>query len=270
MLSWTILEYGDQMKAVNQLEPARDSLKWVTEYLVNVHPSHDVLYIQMGNPKLDHRCWARPENMTKQRPLAQVDASAPGTEVAAETAATLASASQVFKDIDSSYSSLLLWHAKQLFTFSGRGKESYSISIPNVQNFYNSTSYRDELLWAASWRYHATGERFYFEYVTGKNGEDFADWVAGMTSWLVLRKSAEAVMCNLLPGSPTGTASKTNSLIWINEWNTLQHPVALAFLAVLYSDCMLTSRTTKIYCSGSYFTPLDNEFEICLVFVFCV
>ncbi|XP_075494633.1 endoglucanase 24-like isoform X3 [Primulina tabacum] len=243
MLSWTILEYGDQMKAVNQLEPARDSLKWVTEYLVNVHPSHDVLYIQMGNPKLDHRCWARPENMTKQRPLAQVDASAPGTEVAAETAATLASASQVFKDIDSSYSSLLLWHAKQLFTFSGR----------------------------ASWRYHATGERFYFEYVTGKNGEDFADWVAGMTSWLVLRKSAEAVMCNLLPGSPTGTASKTNiGLIWINEWNTLQHPVALAFLAVLYSDCMLTSRTTKIYCSGSYFTPLDNEFEICLVFVFCV
>ncbi|KZV15493.1 endo-1,4-beta-glucanase [Dorcoceras hygrometricum] len=31
VLSWTILEYGDQMKAVNQLEPAQDSLKWITD-----------------------------------------------------------------------------------------------------------------------------------------------------------------------------------------------------------------------------------------------
>lgn len=47
VLSWTILEYGDQMKAVNQLEPARDSLKWITDYLINAHPSDDVLYIQV-------------------------------------------------------------------------------------------------------------------------------------------------------------------------------------------------------------------------------
>lgn len=84
--------------------------------------------------------------MTKQRPLTQVNASAPGTEVAAETAAALASASLVFKVIDSSYSSLILKHAKQLFTFADRYRESYSISIPNVQKFYNSTGYGDELL----------------------------------------------------------------------------------------------------------------------------
>lgn len=287
VLSWAILEYGDHMKAVNQLEPAQDSLKWITDYLENAHPFDDVLYIQVGNPKLDHRCWDRPENMTKQRPLTQVNASAPGTEVAAETAAALASASLVFKVMDSSYSSSLLKHAKQLFTFADRYRESYSISIPNVQNFYNSTAYGDELLWAASWLYHATGERFYFDYVTGKNGEDFANW--GNPTWfswdnklagaqvllsrvnffgsedisnskilLRYRKSAETVMCNLLPDPHTGTASRTEKgLIWITEWNALQHPVASAFLAVVYSDYMLTSRTTKIYCSGSYYTPLD-------------
>lgn len=47
VLSWAILEYGDHMKAVNQLEPAQDSLKWITDYLVNAHPSDDVLYIQV-------------------------------------------------------------------------------------------------------------------------------------------------------------------------------------------------------------------------------
>ena len=47
MLSWAILEYGDQMKVVKQLDYARDSLKWITDYLVNAHPSPNVLYIQV-------------------------------------------------------------------------------------------------------------------------------------------------------------------------------------------------------------------------------
>lgn len=47
VLSWAILEYGDQMDAVDQLEPAQDSLKWITDYLINAHPSENVLYIQV-------------------------------------------------------------------------------------------------------------------------------------------------------------------------------------------------------------------------------
>lgn len=48
VLSWAILEYGDQMGVVNQLEPAKDSLKWITDYLINAHPSDNVLYIQVS------------------------------------------------------------------------------------------------------------------------------------------------------------------------------------------------------------------------------
>ena len=47
VLSWAILEYGDQMEAVNQLEPAQESLKWITDYLINAHPSENVLFIQV-------------------------------------------------------------------------------------------------------------------------------------------------------------------------------------------------------------------------------
>lgn len=47
VLSWSILEYGDQMDAVGQLDPAKDSLKWITDYLINAHPSENVLYIQV-------------------------------------------------------------------------------------------------------------------------------------------------------------------------------------------------------------------------------
>lgn len=48
VLSWTILEYGDQMEAVDQLKSAQDSLKWITDYLINAHPSANVLYVQVA------------------------------------------------------------------------------------------------------------------------------------------------------------------------------------------------------------------------------
>ena len=47
VLSWAILEYGDQMNAINQLKPAQDSLKWITDYLINAHPRDNVLFIQV-------------------------------------------------------------------------------------------------------------------------------------------------------------------------------------------------------------------------------
>ncbi|KAK8687325.1 hypothetical protein V6N13_086150 [Hibiscus sabdariffa] len=289
VLSWAILEYGDQMNAVKQLGYAQSSLRWITDYLINAHSSETVLYIQVGDPEIDHKCWERPETMSERRPVTQVNASFPGTEVAAETAAALASASLVFKNDDPAYSGSLLMHAQQLFTFADTYRGSYSISIPKVQEFYNSTGYGDELLWAASWLYHATQDDSYLRYVTELNGQSFADpenttwfsWddkLAGVQVLLsrilffgskdmpsienihlqMYRKAAEAVMCGLLPGSPTATSSRTDGgLIWITEWNPLQYAVASAFLAILYSDYMLTSQTETLYCSGNSYKPDD-------------
>ncbi|KAL5985937.1 hypothetical protein ACLOJK_027927 [Asimina triloba] len=181
VLSWAILEYGDQMAAVKQLESAQDSLKWITDYLIKCHPSDNVLYIQVGDPDIDHKCWERPEDMTEKRPLTQVNTSSPGSDVAAETAAAMAAASLVFKTSDHAYSDTLIRHSKQLFEFADTYRSSYSMSIPEVQGFYNSTGYKDELLWAAAWLYHATGDVSYLNYAAVKNGNAFADW--GRPSW---------------------------------------------------------------------------------------
>lgn len=119
--------------------------------------------------------------MTEKRPLTQLNTSYPGSEVAAETAAALAAASLVFKTEESTYSEMLLEHAEQLFTFADTHQGSYSVSIPKVQKYYNSTGYTDELLWAAAWLYHATGDESYLSYVALENGHKFANW--GHTSW---------------------------------------------------------------------------------------
>lgn len=135
----------------------------------------------MGDPVADHKCWERPEDMTEERPLAQVNTTSPGTDVAAETAAAMAAASLVFKKTNPTYSSSLLKHAKQLFNFAEKHTGSYCESVPEAATYYNSTGFGDELLWAASWLYHATNDDSYLQYVTGENGENYADW--GSPSW---------------------------------------------------------------------------------------
>lgn len=135
----------------------------------------------MGDPEIDHGCWQKPETMTEKRPLTEISADNPGTEVAAEMAAALASASLVFKQTDPKYSDLLLKHAGKIFAFADTYRASYSETIPEIQTYYNSTGYGDELLWAASWLYHATQDTSYLEYVTRKNGNAYANF--GNPTW---------------------------------------------------------------------------------------
>uniref|UniRef100_A0ACD5XTU9 Uncharacterized protein n=1 Tax=Avena sativa TaxID=4498 RepID=A0ACD5XTU9_AVESA len=289
VLAWSILEYGDQMTAAKQLDPALDGLRWITDFLIAAHPSDNVLYIQVGDPDLDHNCWERPETMTEKRPLTQINAKSPGSDIAAEAAAAMAAASMVFKSTDTTYSDTLLQHAQKLFTFADTYRGISSDTYPKLQNYYNSTGYADELLWAASWLYHATGDQTYLSYVTVENGKAYADW--GRPTWFswddklpgtqVLlsrvnffgsnkasnaensglksyRDTAEAVICGLLPDSPSATGSRTSGgLVWISGWNSLQHATNAAFLYVVYSDYMLTSQTAAVECSGKYFSPTD-------------
>ncbi|KAH6760062.1 glycosyl hydrolase 9B7 [Perilla frutescens var. frutescens] len=287
VLSWAILEYGEQMRRVKEVENAKSSLKWITDYLINAHPSPNVLYVQVGDPDLDHKCWERPEDMTETRPLIQVNASYPGSDVAAETAAAMASASLVFKSSDAAYSRLLLEHARQLFTFADSYRGRYSDSIPQVQSYYNSSGYGDELLWAAAWLYHATRDASYLSYATVE-GNNFANW--GAETWFgwdnklagtqvllsrvsffgskdiggeesialqLYRKTAEVVICGLLPNSSSPYQRTEGGLIWVSQWDTLQYSVGSAFLALVYSDYMHTTRTRNIYCDGKLYEPTD-------------
>ncbi|XP_062178860.1 endoglucanase 18-like [Phragmites australis] len=288
MLSWSVLEYGEAMRAAKQRDAALDALQWIMDFLVSAHPSDDVLYIQVGDPKADHKCWERPETMAEKRPLTKITAKSPGSDVAAETAAAMAAASLVYKPINGTYSSSLVDHAERLFAFADKYRGAYTRTFPELSAYYNSTTYQDELLWAASWLYHATGNRSYLSYATGKNGKEFADlgnpryfsWddkragtevllsrvsffashgsdVGQDQGLLLYKQTADAVMCILLPDSDTAAFRTEGGLLYVADWNSLQHPVASAFLAAIYSDYMLTSGKTELTCSGKSFTAAD-------------
>lgn len=130
---------------------------------------------QVGDPKSDHKCWERPETMSEKRPLTKITAKSPGSDVAAETAAAMAAASLVYKPGNATYASSLLDHAERLFKFADAHRGSYTRTFPELSAYYNSTTYQDELLWAAAWLYHATGNHSYLSYATGRNADEFAD-----------------------------------------------------------------------------------------------
>lgn len=113
LLAWSVIEFGSSMHS--QLNNAKAAIRWSTDYLLKAATaSPDTLYVQVGDPNQDHRCWERPEDMDTPRNVYKVSPQNPGSDVAAETAAALAAASIVFKDSDPSYSSTLLRTAQKV------------------------------------------------------------------------------------------------------------------------------------------------------------
>ena len=74
--------------------------------------------------------------MDSYRPSYKIDCQNPGSDVAAETAASFASAAILFKGEDDAYSAKLLDHAKRMYKFADECRGKYSDSISDAAIFY--------------------------------------------------------------------------------------------------------------------------------------
>ena len=164
LLAWSGIDFKEGYKKANQYEILLDTVKWATDYFIRGHPEKNVLYVQVGDGIKDHSFWYPPEYIDYEYPSYKIDSSNPGSEVAGETAASLAATSILFKEDDSEYSQLCLKHAIEIYEFADTYRGDYTQSVPSVVSFYASHSgYNDELAWAALWLYRATGEEKYYE-----------------------------------------------------------------------------------------------------------
>jgi endoglucanase len=173
LLAWGVVDYRDAYAQSGQLTHMLNNLRFVNDYFIKAHPSANVLYGQVGVGAQDHTFWGPAEVMHLKIPASRVsmkiDSTCPGVDLAAETAAAMASSSMAFKPTDAAYASTLLTHATQLFNFAEatkgtNGKEnSYTNCIKDSSAFYNSNYgvYWDELAWAAVWLWRATGDATY-------------------------------------------------------------------------------------------------------------
>ncbi|XP_033140644.1 endoglucanase 9 isoform X1 [Brassica rapa] len=258
MLSWSTLEYGAQMGPHLQ-NVSRVNIRWATDYLLKcATATPGKLYVGVGDPNADHKCWERPEDMDTPRTVYYVSSSNPGSDVAAETAAALAAASMVFREVDSEYSLLLLAAAKNVMQFAIQYRGNYSDSLSSsVCPFYCSYSgYKDELMWGAAWLLKATDDSNYKNFIESLGGGDHPDifnWDSKYAGAYVLlsqralvnkdinyelyKQEAESFICKILPNSPS-THYTPGGLMYKLPQSNLQHVTAVTFLLTTYAKYM--------------------------------
>ncbi|KAL8207926.1 hypothetical protein R6Q57_007338 [Mikania cordata] len=278
MLSWSVLEFGGLMKS--ELGNAKDAVRWATDYLLKATAQPDAIYVQVGDATKDHACWERPEDMDTPRTVLKIDRNTPGTEVAAETAAALASASLVFRKSDRSYSKILLKRAIRVFEFADKYRGSYSNGLKKfVCPYYCSYSgYEDELLWGAAWLHKATRSPKYLNYIQ-TNGQSLGGGETDNTfGWdnkhagarILLSKAflvqklqslhdykghADNFICSLIPGAPFSQSEYTpGGLLFKMDDSNMQYVTSASFLLVTYAK-YLTQAKKAVNCGGSIVNP---------------
>ncbi|XP_050228500.1 endoglucanase 1-like [Mercurialis annua] len=278
MLAWSVIEFGSSMNS--QLGNAKAAIRWSTDYLLKAATATPgALYVQVGDPNMDHKCWERPEDMDTTRNAYKVTAQNPGSDVASETAAALAAASIVFKDSDPAYSSKLLQTATRVFQFADKYRGSYSDSLSSVVcPFYCSYSgHQDELLWGAAWLHRAAPSGSYLSYIQS-NGQS-ANEDTYSFSWddkrpgtkILLAKAflenkkaelqsfkahSDSFICSLIPGSSGFQAQYTPGGLLYNSKAggcNLQYVTSTAFLLLTYAN-YVSSNGGSVSCGGSTIT----------------
>ncbi|KAL3503550.1 hypothetical protein ACH5RR_037999 [Cinchona calisaya] len=284
MLSWSVIQYGEEIAAAGEYRHALEAIKWGTDYFIKAHSQPHVLWVQVGDGDTDHYCWQRPEDMTTSRRGYKVDEDHPGSDVAGETAAAMAAASIVFRKTNPHYSHLLLDHAQQLFEFGDKFRGKYDSSIGVAKEYYPSVSgYMDELLWGALWLYKATDKVDYLNYAMEK-AHSFGGitWAMKEFSWDVkytgvqiiaamlpmkekheqhnevlqqYRSKAEYYICACLNKNNITNVHRTpGGLLYIRQWNNMQYVSSATFLLMVYSD-HLQATNQMLNCHGVLVGP---------------
>jgi endoglucanase len=269
MLAWGGLAARDGYEQSGQLDYLKGNLRWVNDYFIRAHPEPNVLYAQVGDGDEDHRWWGPAEVMQMERPAYRVDASCPGSDVAAETAAAMASSSLLFAEDDPAYAATLVRHAEELYSFADTYRGNYSDCVP-AGNFYRSWSgYQDELVWGAYWLYKATGDTSYlakaeseydrlgtepqtstrsYRWTIAWDNKQYgayallametgdARYVQDANRWLDYWTTG--VNGQRVPHSPGGQAV-------LDTWGSLRYAANTSFVALVYSDWLAGTDATR-------------------------
>ncbi|MBE6837929.1 MAG: endoglucanase [Ruminococcus sp.] len=259
MLAWSYLESKDVYTSTGQDVYMLDEIKWANDYFIKCHPEKYVYYYQVGNGGADHAFWGSAEILQMERPSYKVTLDSPGAAVCAETAASLAACSIIYKDIDKAYSEECLRHAKELLDFAEQNK-SDSGYMQQASGFYSSFSgCYDELSWGSIWLYKATGDKAYLDksktysdsWNKGQDGGFEYKWAHGWddvhigTCLLITELTGEEKYKSTLEKHldywTTGVNGERitytpKGLAWLDSWGSLRYSATTSFIASVYAD----------------------------------
>ncbi|KAK6177594.1 hypothetical protein SNE40_015664 [Patella caerulea] len=257
MLLWGLYTFKDAYTLTNELDNMYKSVKWPLDYFLKCwNPKTQEYYYQVGSGKLDHNYWGRPEDMHMRRPAMKVDRHTPGSDVAGETATSLALGSIVFRQKDRAYSDKLLLAAKSLYKFAKEVPGKYPL-----KDYYDSSGYKDELCTAAIWLYRATKDSNYLKDADLYYTDELAwaqDWDDKIIACQMLmyeekrtRRHAQVVKDFFTSWRPGGDVPYTpGGLAYRNKWGSLRYDANTAFLALIAAEDGLMVDDNRKWAAG--------------------
>ncbi|KAH6762787.1 glycosyl hydrolase 9B9 [Perilla frutescens var. hirtella] len=235
MLAWSVVQFGPQLEARNELWNAVNAIKWGTDYLMKAHPEPNVLYGQVGDGGSDHACWQRPEDMTTPRPAYKIDEQHPGSDLAGETATAFAAASIAFK--------ILKWPPAWL---------ALATNNNIYHDFITESSTSGGTRTMFSWDDKYVGAQI----LISKSIMEKQVSAENIGNLYELKNNAEQYLCNCMQKGNSNVHRTNGGLLWFQEWNNLQYVTSASFIAAAYSDTLAATNNT-IQCPSGQVGPHD-------------
>ena len=270
LLSWGVAQYQAAYAFSGQLDEALATIRWGTDWLLKAHETSGNtgaletvrFWGQVGRSDTDHKSWVDDQRISTLRPAYYIDPTKPGSDMAAEAAATLASSSIIFRSTDAAYADRLLDNAKALFRFAYQYQGVYSNAIPDSASTYGSKNFNDDLAWGAVWLHKAIkasggsvndpliwgNNQTYLQIAKSTNTsltkwtQTWADKQYGTAVLLAQedpsydKTSLEKWLNYWTVKGATSVPYTTGGLAVINGWGSLRYSANTAFLAGIYSD----------------------------------
>ena len=265
LLAWGLLEFPEAHRQSGQADIAAAHVRHAAEYLLKCHTGDEEFVGQVGDFKTDHDFWGRPEDMDSdknmKRPFWVINATHPGSDLAAEAAAALAAAAKVWESREPVFARRALVSARSLYAFAKKHQGKFSASVPQMALVYNSSAFRDDLAWAAGWLALAAdangapgeGARYAREaqgWLDDSWKHEKERWYYFVSNWNNMAWNAQLLLARLTGAPPLLEATKgfldgwrfgkvvnvtAGGLAYADDWGTLRNSANSALLALVYA-----------------------------------
>ncbi|VAI49546.1 unnamed protein product [Triticum turgidum subsp. durum] len=219
MLSWSMLEYGDDVAAAGELAHALEAIKWGTDYFIKAHTQPDELWAELFEFADGYR--------------GQYDSSI------AEVKSYYASVS--------GYKDELLWAA--LWLHRATGKAAYLDYVVDNAHDFGGTG------WAItefSWDVKYAGVQILAARLLLR-GEHTAEQKSTLERY---QAKAEHYVCACLGrnaqagGEDANVERSPGGMLYIRQWNNMQYVTNAAFLLSTYADYLAEAGVGTVTCAG--------------------
>ena len=261
----SVIEFPEAYTATANLDAALDALRWGLDYLLASRVDDVETIAQVGEPGQDHSRWdpAEQSGVGGPRPAYSVSPSAPGSDVQASMAAALAAGALAFRSVDPAFARRLEANARDLYALADAFRGTYN-HIAAAASIYYSSSFQDDLAWAAAWLFRLTNETHFLTEARahfaglGGLGTDFS-WdsrgpgAALLIGLLLPQPDAQvylAQVSSFLTSWSTGTNGVTltpKGLSHSSDWGSLRYSLSACSVGAVYAAHVPTDPKTPSY-----------------------